>query len=378
MKNWKSIIKGREERELILIYVVTVVLCAEIIADSVFFLFSQTGAGGAAADSGQMLFIVSLLCFLVLIFFFVRVLRRASTEIRVQQAQLRILQSMSGVIAFEYNVSDDTIEMTYCNGDGKIERRSSKNYFKGRGFCGLVRDDYWYAFEEAFRRMLSVSASASAEFPMRLVGRETRWYRFTCQSMGDVRGKVFGIAGSAVDVDELIIARNQAREEAATDAMTGLLGKAAFAARAVERMGKEKAAPATLLMLDLDNFKEINDTKGHLEGDRMLSGVASLLQRVFSADDLIGRFGGDEFIVFMQGITMENTEKKLLHFRRRLEELMEEQGYTVTCSIGAFCEGGGGMTFEELVKRADEAMYEAKKSGKNSFVLMDGHICMIE
>jgi putative two-component system response regulator len=376
MKRRKLFFDEKRERDLTLISVTAFILCTAILADSIIYFLAQmnlydNSAESAASTTQRMLFIVSLLSFLVLVFAFMRILRRMRSELRVHEVQYKILQSMSRVIAYEYEKDGDLLTSTYYQPDGTMERRVCKNYLRAKVFCNSVREDSCDDFEETFRRLLSAPMLDTSEFPMKIIGEECRWYRFSSQSMTDERGNVVGLVGSAVDVDDLVTARDEALEEAATDAMTGLLGKTAFAARASERMRHPKAAPATLLMIDIDNFKEINDTCGHLHGDRMLSGIAQLLQRVFSADDLIGRFGGDEFVVFMQGIARENTEKKLMHFRRRLSEIQDELGNSVTCSIGAFCESGKDISFDELLQKADEAMYRAKNSGKNNFYMID-------
>jgi len=377
MKREKENAGGNSQKDINLISIVLLILCAAIISDSILCLSSQIDPAGSVLVPGygldRILLSVSLVSLLVLVFMFLRIIRRVRSELRVQEAQYRLLQSMSSVIAAEYEKDGDKLTLAYYDREGEIEKQICRNFYIGKGFMNCVRADYQRAFDEKFGSMLASPVKNTSEFPMKILYDEARWYRFICQGLPDEHGNVARIVGSVVDVDDLVTARDTAREAASTDAMTGLLGKTAFAARASARMQNKYAAPATLLMIDLDDFKEINDTKGHLEGDRMLSSIAGLLQRVFSADDLIGRFGGDEFVVFMQGISQENTEKKLCHFRRRLADLWEGRALKMTCSIGAFSQGNASMTFDELLQRADEAMYVAKKSGKNNFVMMDGH-----
>lgn len=377
MKQKNKFAFGKREEDVHLTTILLLILCAAIIFYGAVYLFSRGSQSNGIETAGfaldQLLLGVSLISLFVLVFMLLRIIRRVRSELRIQEAQYRILQSMSSVIAAEYDRESDRLTLAYYDREGVAEKRTVRNFFYGKGYHECVREDYRAFFETTFQSLLAAPAKNTSEYPMKVMSDETRWYRFICQSLPNERGNVTRIVGSVVDVDDLVIARDAAREEASTDAMTGLLGKTAFAARASERMRKKNAEPATLLMIDLDDFKEINDTKGHLEGDRMLSCIAVLLQRVFSADDLIGRFGGDEFVVFMQGISKENTEKKLLHFRRRLADLWQGRGCNTTCSIGAFSQGNADMTFKELLQKADEAMYIAKKSGKNNFVMMNGH-----
>lgn len=365
---------------MFIIHISAVVVYLAVIVDSIVYLISRKNqsVGGIQPepDLERTLFYIAVLCFSVLVFFFIRIIRHYHTEMRVHEMLYRIVQSTSKVIGFKYDRGRDSLLYTYHNSAGELERYESDKFLKGGGFRASLRGDYTEAYEAIFRRLLMAPAMETVEFPMKIIGDAVRWYRLTCQSLPNEYGQIVGIVGSAIDVDDLVVARDEAREEAATDAMTGLLSKTAFAARATARLKNEKAASATLLMIDLDNFKEINDTMGHLEGDKILSAVASLLQRVFSADDLIGRFGGDEFVVFMQGISAENTEKKLMQFRRRLSELWAERPYGVTCSIGAYCAGeDGDVSLDDLLQKADETMYQVKYSGKNDFLIVDGCAC---
>jgi diguanylate cyclase (GGDEF)-like protein len=359
---------------MLIIHISAIVVYAAVFIDSAVYLLSQKGrsAGGIPpeADLERVLFYIAVLCFSVLVFFFIRIIRRYHAEMRIHETLYRIVQNTAKVIAFQYDRSSDMMLYTYYNGRGELERHEYGDYLKGGGFRAALREDCAEAYQTAFGQMLEAPAMETEEFPMKITGDAVCWYRLAYQSLANDHGQVIGIVGSAIDVDDLVVARDVAREEAATDAMTGLLGKAAFAARASERLKSGKAAQVTLLMIDLDNFKEINDTMGHLEGDRIISAVAALLQREFSSDDLIGRFGGDEFVVFMAGISAEGTEKKLEHFHMRLAELWAEKPYAITCSVGAcHADNGDGMTLDVLLQKADDAMYQVKYSGKKGFII---------
>ncbi len=129
----------------------------------------------------------------------------------------------------------------------------------------------------------------------------------------------------------------------------------------------------SLLFIDCDNFKKINDTYGHDVGDKVLKGIAHVLQRKIRAVDLVGRFGGEEFIVMLFGATEEEVYKKAEYIRKQLTALVTFKRYkklTVTASIGvASLAKTSATSLKQLIACADKAMYEAKHHrGKNAVV----------
>ena len=126
-------------------------------------------------------------------------------------------------------------------------------------------------------------------------------------------------------------------------------------------------------MLDIDDFKNVNDSKGHAFGDTVLCNAVGYLESSFRSSDLIGRIGGDEFAVFMRDIgSGENALEKARQICSLYDERSSSEDFKISCSIGvAFCEAGRGETFAELYLKADTALYKAKDKGKNMFVVFD-------
>ena len=157
-----------------------------------------------------------------------------------------------------------------------------------------------------------------------------------------------------------------ARLEAQTDTMTGLLNYRG----AVEQVGEALAAGgrAALLFIDLDNFKQVNDTLGHLEGDRLLQRVAQVLRMQTRENDLLCRVGGDEFIVFLRGVTEKaqaaDCAGRICEAIRRIP--LPENGIpAISCSIGAAFAPEDGCDYHTLVRTADKLAYRAKAAGKD-------------
>ena len=161
------------------------------------------------------------------------------------------------------------------------------------------------------------------------------------------------------------------QERAETDLLTGLLNKISTEQKVTDYLmeAKAKEQSAILFLIDIDNFKKVNDTMGHAFGDELLAGLGLGLSTLFRATDIVGRIGGDEFLVLMRNISPDQETKKreaekLLKFFRDFK-VGEYVQYRCTASIGGAVFSQDGGNFEELYKAADTAMYESKRHGKN-------------
>jgi putative two-component system response regulator len=201
------------------------------------------------------------------------------------------------------------------------------------------------------------------------------WNQIRATTLTDLYGKPERIIGTITDVDELKRMALQMRQRADQDALTHLLNKAS-AQRYVSSY--LSACPpgekAGFLILDLDNFKLVNDRYGHMYGDALLTQLGYTLRKLFRSQDLIGRVGGDEFIVLLKNIPHASlllTRCSLLvsELRELLKKLMPE--LNVTCSIGCAIYPDHGQTYAELFQHADRALYAAKSQGKDQYILYD-------
>jgi diguanylate cyclase (GGDEF)-like protein len=171
----------------------------------------------------------------------------------------------------------------------------------------------------------------------------------------------------------------QLEEDASTDGKTGLLNAAAWqdkAGRAVLRSERGEG-PASVLVLDLDHFKRVNDRFGHLVGDQVLAAVAASVRDEVRDDDLVGRFGGEEFVVLLRGTdgedprsgaraVAERIRERIARLRvavAALQETVVVEGLTV--SIGGATAPRDAQDLAGLLEIADAAMYEAKRAGRN-------------
>lgn len=168
-------------------------------------------------------------------------------------------------------------------------------------------------------------------------------------------------------------------DKARIDLLTGVLNKLTFeeyAANILSTSAKEEKR--ALIILDIDDFKIVNDTYGHAAGDRVLENMGSILKECFSEDDYLGRIGGDEFCVLVNARMSEGEgfeqqiEKKCGELCNALRTgLAPDEGIEVSASVGAALFPENGSSFDELYAACDKALYFAKKSGKNRFAVYD-------
>ncbi len=162
--------------------------------------------------------------------------------------------------------------------------------------------------------------------------------------------------------------RKKLEEKADTDLLTGLNNKLATERKMKEYMEKHPKEQALLFVLDVDNFKKINDTRGHAFGDEVLSALGHRMAAMFRSSDIIGRTGGDEFMILLKKLDndeiLEKEAKKLGDFFKDFQ-VGEYVKYAATASIGAAVFPKDGSDFESMYKAADSALYTAKKRGKS-------------
>ncbi len=164
------------------------------------------------------------------------------------------------------------------------------------------------------------------------------------------------------------------RRLAATDDLTGLLNRRVVLKRLHEELERTAryATPLSCVMLDIDHFKDVNDTFGHLVGDRVLREVASITQECKRIPDLVGRYGGEEFLMLLPETDAEGAVSVAERVRKRINtRTITDTGreVRVTASLGgATCSPGCKANADDLIRQADEALYQAKHAGRNRVV----------
>ncbi len=199
-----------------------------------------------------------------------------------------------------------------------------------------------------------------------------RWMRLLMPLMRDEKtGEIQGFV-QIRDIDAEKRQQLELQYKAERDSLTGLYNRGTTEKLIAEYLSAKNTTMPTgvLFVIDIDNFKDINDHIGHLYGDAVLSELSESLRMIFREHDIVGRIGGDEFLVFAKGtlgkpLIAQKANAICTAFLRTYTNNRNE-GYTVSSSIGIALCPQDGTTFESLFKRADAALYTAKATGKNT------------
>ena len=204
------------------------------------------------------------------------------------------------------------------------------------------------------------------------------WCRIRATALRDKKGDLQKISGIIINIDAEKQAEQVLQDRAEKDSLTKLLNKHAGRKQAEEYFARFPDGVASAMMIiDLDNFKQVNDQYGHLFGDAVLTKVAREIKKLFRNQDILSRIGGDEFLVLMRGVSdrvlVENRCQQLLNI---LQSIFQDQKnkMPLSCSIGVALSPQHGKTYYELFNRADQALYWAKARGKNTYTVYDEEI----
>jgi diguanylate cyclase (GGDEF)-like protein/PAS domain S-box-containing protein len=213
-----------------------------------------------------------------------------------------------------------------------------------------------------------VNGTYDEEYQIIRLDRTVRWIRDRAFPVKDQNGRVYRIAGVAEDITERKKTEGMIRQLAYYDPLTNLPNRVLLQDRLRKAIlaGQRENHPVALILMDLDRFKEINDTLGHHCGDLLLQQVGTQLKSVLWKPDQVARMGGDEFAVLLPRIrAVEDIYLVIRKIRHVLETrfIIEEIPVLVESSIGVAFYPDHGPGAENLLQRADVAMYEAKKKG---------------
>ncbi|MFO2466024.1 sensor domain-containing diguanylate cyclase [Pseudomonas sp. 15FMM2] len=234
-------------------------------------------------------------------------------------------------------------------------------------------EDQEYA-EHSLAQVLELGAVEDRQYRIITADGQTRWLSDKCfiNQHTTPQQKVI-VVGIAQDITEKKQLELELQRLATTDVLTRSSNRRHFfecAHREFERACTQ-SVPLAFLILDIDDFKAINDTYGHLEGDQVLLRIAEVGRGVLRRGDLFGRIGGEEFAAVLPGCAPEMALQVTQRLGREIQQLRfghEDQAYTVTVSLGLASLTTADPTLDGLFARADAAMYEAKRQGKNRVV----------
>jgi len=355
----------------------------------VVFVFLCAGYLSMNGSSQDIVFFHLTFCFLLLLSFFYLlnysfVLARTCEKHKnlskelVNQIELQSAITRDAVYVAHANLTQDKIIKGLEVYGEKLDylHNSYDAWFK---FAGgkIYEQDYVSCFKAVERQALLRSFELGIEpAPFEYRRREKegsfRWVRSMVRMFKDAESGDVHVFGYAFDIQNEVLERQNLKRSAQIDLFTGLYNKLTTETIISAKIGKESG---TVLLLDIDDFKEINDRYGHEAGDHVLKLIAELLRDTFRKCDVIGRIGGDEFMLYIKDAAdpAPAMERASEINRRLLSTAVEYIGrrFFVSVSIGITVTDKNTGSFSEAYKQVDSALYQAKKRGKGTFVVYD-------
>lgn len=200
-----------------------------------------------------------------------------------------------------------------------------------------------------------------------------KWISCSFSLTRDGQGQPESGVGCLQDITANVLERQRLRRLSETDQLTGLLNKVTAEEKCCRYLRAHPKEKNALLILDLDNFKNTNDTNGHQFGDQVLQQFGKQLGSQFRKEDIIGRIGGDEFLVFLKNVKGEQAAlNRAAAICRQMAQVAQEMNFPgLSCSIGIALSPEHGVDYPLLLRNADVALYKAKNAGKNQFCLYE-------
>ncbi len=298
-------------------------------------------------------------------------IKAADRELYVNKEQFDIVKRLTNVIFFEWDAETGVFSKSSNFLDFFDPLENTDNFPYCLSDQGIVSREDAERVAILFEKFREGLTESDAEVKAVNKYGESRWYKASMSAIFDSSGILLKVVGILSDIDEQKRKLQTAEESAMKDPLTQLYNKVSTKALIEEYIGANTNHGA-FMMLDIDNFKRVNDTLGHLYGDAVLSELAHTLKSLFRDTDIIGRVGGDEFVVFMTNVKdpaviRSKAERILSSFKRSFSKDDDERG--ISCSIGVSIYPVHGTSYDELMQKADRSLYFSKSSGKDQCTL---------
>ena len=285
-------------------------------------------------------------------------LKTANSMLTMQEERYKILEATARGLLFEYYPDSDTMIFSYNFPDNK-RRREIKHYSEFIKRSPLVHSSHLQKFKDALWGACKKEAEGNLEYLSLVSGGGYRWHNTHYKSVVDEDGKVLSVMGRIEDIHEEKMEKNNLNARAERDGLTNLYRKETVFEKMEEWLQDSPAGQFFLAIIDLDDFKIINDRYGHQYGDEVLKKVAKDITELFGGNGIQGRFGGDEFVILTKDMSQEELENRLMTLKE------------TTRLCAGVTKWRSGESIKDTFDRADRGMYQVKLSEKNGILFCD-------
>jgi len=296
-------------------------------------------------------------------------------ELRLSEERYRIISAQTQEIIFEWDINRDIICFS-GDWENKFSRETtiidiSKKIYQADS---IYKDDI-EKLEDILNNIVNGQTYVEGELRLKNIDNKYIWCKIRITAMFDENGNIFKALGVIIDIHEDKEESEKLLFRAQRDSLTSLYNKGtvqSFIEEYIEVEGLN--SKGALFVIDVDNFKWFNDNLGHLVGDSVLTNISYIISEVFQENSIVGRIGGDEFIVFLKDADSEEfickkAEDLMKGFRANFTG--EELNHKVSGSVGIAKYPQHGKSFKELFANADKAVYLAKNKGKDNYCFFE-------
>lgn len=293
-------------------------------------------------------------------------------ELAEERIRRKITEDNSDCALWEYEIAAKRYVLSRkLGGKWSTTNMVIENYQEQMHKWGFVHPDDWATFDEFCAAMDRGDEHISYE--VRQVSDESVfvWFRYVGIPVYDKDHKPYKIMGKTLDITGEKKNQELLEQKAERDSLTDLYNKAKMRKLVEKHIRQADDTEGAFIIVDIDDFKTINDTCGHLYGDEVLIKIANTILISAGMEDYAGRIGGDEFCVFCHGKNVGQHAVETAERISRMADQIQLSGRRVTLSMGISRYPEDASSYEELYQKADQALYRVKRSGKNAFSVYD-------
>ncbi|MCR4927625.1 MAG: sensor domain-containing diguanylate cyclase [Lachnospiraceae bacterium] len=324
-------------------------------------------------------FVLIVLSFLL----FVRINKKVSDRYKKERdevkqtmkdkdARMDVLSYLMNEFTFEYDIKHDTLAFAEKYQTifqrGKYFTRFLENLKTRYNIYHLDQKN----IQNSFDKIMNGEYEGSCLFRLQMPNGNYEWFNCVYKVMVSDAGEPVYVVGKIMNVHKSQTEKEMLLSRSTRDPLTNLLNRAELEKRTTNYINEMSESDlAAIVIMDLDHFKQVNDTMGHTKGDELLIEVAGLIRETFRTSDIIGRLGGDEFYIFMKDLANEaDAISKCEKLRTLLNRdvVNGDKVVNISTSIGIHYVKQGA-TFLDIYMKADSALYRAKESGKNRYCI---------
>lgn len=304
-----------------------------------------------------MVFAIIVMFFTIALLLWIRYSDRRNSRMRyLENERYKQLSELSNEYLFEYDVTRDLLT---------LPEKCAAFLGCGQKTAGVSQ----CLAEDTLLGYITEMTEGKRDLYCALPNGESRWLRLISKQIQDSDGKTIYSVGKILDIQNEKQRQTELVEKASRDSLTGLYNAAVTRQHVTGMLRQPEWENGALMIIDVDYFKNINDTYGHLEGDRVLQTLSQTLLEWIAEGEIAGRIGGDEFVVFLRNTgDREQISGRCQRLRERIAASSQQAPVSISIGI-AFAQAG--QSYDMLYQNADKALYEVKKAGRDGFHIFD-------